>query len=132
VSAEAASNLYQELKLFFIDGSGLSKDALHIYGGLAIYLAARLLLPRWRWLAWTLVLLAALGGEWLDMRGEHLRGDLQPDAAHWHDVWNTLFWPTILLLVERWWPPAATRQSRSRAVPVEPSDEDAERRLEQA
>lgn len=122
--AAAASEIYQQLKLLLIDGSGLSKDALHIYGGMAIYLGARLLVPQRRWVAWTLVLAAALAGEWLDLRGENLRGDLQPDAAHWHDIWNTLWWPSVLVLLERWWPPASARG--------EASGEDAERGFEQA
>lgn len=123
--AAAASEIYQHLKLLLIDGSGLSKDALHIYGGMAIYLGARLLVPRRRWVAWILVLAAALTGEWLDLRGEHLRGDLQPETAHWHDIWNTMLWPSVLVLLERWWP-------RREAATPGVSGEDAERRLEQA
>ncbi len=119
----AASEIYQQVKLVLIDGSGLSKDALHVYGGMAIYLGMRLLVPRRRWVAWAVVLVAALAGEGLDMRGEHLRGDLQPDTAHWHDIWNTLFWPTILVLLERWWP---------RREPAPELSENAERGLEQA
>ena len=119
------SALYQQLKLWLIGGTGLSKDALHIYAGLAIFLIVRTL---WRGrrrtgAAWTLVLAAALAGEWIDIRGEHLRGALQPDAAHWHDVWNTLFWPSVLALI-------AWRSERRRAGGG--SGEDAERRFEQA
>ena len=121
----AASEIYQQVKLVLIDGSGLSKDALHVYGGMAIYLGMRLIVPRRRWVAWTAVLVAAVAGEALDMRGEHLRGDLQPDTAHWHDIWNTMFWPTILMLLERWWP-------RHEAAPAAGLSEDAERGLEQA
>ena len=120
----AASEIYQQVKLVLIDGSGLSKDALHVYGGMAIYLGMRLIVPQRRWVAWAAVLAAALAGEALDMRGEHLRGDLQPDTAHWHDIGNTLFWPTMLMMLERWWPhPRAS---------VTASGEDAERGLEQA
>lgn len=120
----AASEIYQQVKLVLIDGSRLSKDALHVYGGMAIYLGMRLIVPQRRWVAWAVVLIAALTGEWLDMQGEHLRGDLQPDTAHWHDIWNTLFWPTILMLLERWWPQPP--------APDTASGENAERGLEQA
>lgn len=115
------SAAYQQLKLWLIDGTGLSKDALHIYAGLAVFLIVRSL---WLWrrpriAAWIATLAVALIAEWIDVQGEALRGRLAPDAAHWHDIWNTMFWPTILLLIDGW---------RGR----KPSGEDAQRRLEQA
>lgn len=122
---DEATLLYQQLKLVLIDGSGLSKDALHIYAGMAVYLVVRLGLRRPAWLAWIAVVAAALVGEWLDIEGEYLRGRLAPDTAHWHDIWNTCLWPSVLVVVERWWP------QRAAADPL-PSGEDAERGLEQA
>ena len=137
-----ASTAFQHLKLWLIDGTGLSKDALHVYAGLAIFVAVHML---WRWrrrglAAWLAALAVALGAEWLDMQGETLRGALQPDAAHWHDVWNTMVWPTVLLAVRRWLAPAHADASTEDAAPEpsgedaapEPSGEDAERRFEQA
>ena len=125
MSAEAASLLYQQLKSVLIDGSGLGKDALHIYAGMAIYLAVRLGLRRPVWMAWIAVVIAAVAGEWLDIEGEYLRGRLAPEPGHWHDIWNTAFWPSVLALVERWWP-------RREAATPEASGENAERGLEQA
>lgn len=98
---------YQAVKLMLVDGSGLAKDALHVHFGLAVFVAARLV---WRWrygwaVAWLAALAVAVGGEWIDMRGEALSGALQPDSAHWHDIWNTMFWPTVLALVGRWLQP---------------------------
>lgn len=98
---------YQAVKFSLAESTGLAKDALHVYFGLALFLAVRLV---WRrrggWLlAWLAVLVMAVGGEWLDLRGEALAGALQPDSAHWHDVWNTMFWPTVLALVGRWLQP---------------------------
>ena len=98
---------FQAVKLVLIDGSGLAKDALHVHFGLAVFVAARLM---WRWrygwaVAWLAALGVTLGGEWLDLRGETLAGALQPDSAHWHDVWNTMFWPTVLALLGRWLQP---------------------------
>ncbi|NJS15677.1 MAG: hypothetical protein HC788_15120 [Sphingopyxis sp.] len=95
---------YQATKLLLVQGSGLAKDALHIYFGLALFLFVRLV---WRWrfgwlMAWLAVLVLAVGGEWLDLRGEGLAGAIQPDSAHWHDIWNTMFWPTVLALIGRW------------------------------
>jgi cell shape-determining protein MreD len=125
------ASLFEEQKLSVIEASGLGKDALHVYFGMALFLAVRLV---WRWrggwfVAWLAVLAMACGGEWLDLTVEHGRSTIQPDAAHWHDIWNTMFWPTVLLLVGRWLQPRA----KEAAVTVdEMSGENAERRFEQA
>ena len=71
----------------------------------------------------------ACGGEWLDMTVEASDAAVQPDAAHWHDIWNTMFWPTILLLVGRWLHPP--RGDAPEALDPVASGEDAERGLEQ-
>jgi hypothetical protein len=99
-----ASLTFQALKTQLLAATGLSKDALHVYLGLAMFLAVRLL---WRrrggWIAaWAAALALALTGEWLDLRGEAIRSALQSSSSHWHDIWNTMFWPTALLLVGRW------------------------------
>lgn len=125
------ASLFEDRKLSIIEASGLGKDALHIYFGLALFLLVRLM---WRWrggwiVAWLAVVAMACGGEWLDMTAEHSRSTIQPDAAHWHDIWNTIFWPSVLLLVGRWLQP----QAKDAAVMAsEMSGEDAERRFEQA
>ncbi|MBK6413977.1 hypothetical protein [Sphingopyxis sp.] len=124
------ASLFEERKLSIIEASGLG-DALHIYFGLALFLAVR---PAWRWrggwlVAWFAVLAMACGGEWLDMTAEHSRSTIQPDAAHWHDIWNTMFWPTVLLVIGRWLQPKA---KSAVDAPTDLSGEDAEGRLEQA
>lgn len=98
---------FQLFKLYLVESTGLAKDALHIYAGLMLFLAIRLL---WRrrggWLlAWTAVLAMACAAEYIDALNEHQRGDLRPDAEHWHDIWNTAFWPTISALVGPWLQP---------------------------
>jgi hypothetical protein len=145
------ASLFEARKGSVIDATGLDKDALHIYFGLAVFLAVRLL---WRWrggwvVAWLLVLAMACGGEWLDLTAEHSNSAIQPDAAHWHDIWNTMFWPTVLLFVGRWLQPrsqvpvdmAPARDAASPdevTPPISGDDapaslgEYAERRLEQA
>ena len=124
------ASLFGERKASLVELSGLDKDALHIYFGLALFLLIRLF---WRWrggwvVAWLTVLAMAVGGEWLDMTREMGDATIQPDAAHWHDIWNTMFWPTVLLLIGRWLQP----QAKDAAVMSEMSGEDAERRFEQA
>jgi hypothetical protein len=125
------ASLFTQQKTWLVTSTALSKDALHIYFGLALFVAVRLVW-RWRggWLAaWLAVLAMASGGEWLDMALEAQLSAIQPDAAHWHDIWNTMFWPTILLLIGRWLHPEA-RSAGDAAVEI--SGENAERRLEQA
>lgn len=145
------ASLFEARKVSVIDATGLDKDALHIYFGLAVFLAVRLV---WRWrggwvAAWLVVLAMACGGELLDVTAELGRSAIQPDAAHWHDIWNTMFWPTVLLLVGRWLQPAikapvAVEGDEALASPIRGapvlsveearvrSGENAERRLEQA
>ena len=125
------ASLFGERKASLVELSGLDKDALHIYFGLSLFLIIRLF---WRWrggwlVAWLAVLVMAIGGEWLDMTREMGDATIQPDAAHWHDIWNTIFWPTVLLLVGRWLQP---RTKDAAVMASEMSGEDAERRLEQA
>ena len=120
---------FQQVKLALLDVTGLGKDALHVHIGLALFIATRLV---WRrrggWLAaWLVALTAALSGEWLDAREEARIGLPMPDAAHWHDIWNTMLWPTVLLFLGRWLEP------RPGPVPAEtpaPSGDDAENAFE--
>jgi hypothetical protein len=114
----------QAFKLYMIEATHLAKDALHIYAGLALFIGVRLI---WRrrggWvLGWLAALAAALIVEWLDMRTEALEANLQPDAEHWKDIWNTMFWPTVLLLVGPWLQPrckvTATASSSSADQPL--------------
>ena len=125
--------LFEDRKASLVELSGLDKDALHIYFGLTLFLLIRLM---WRWrggwmVAWLAVVAMAIGGEWLDITREMGDSTIQPDATHWHDVWNTIFWPTVLMLVGRWLQPKAKTEAEA-AAPTERSGEDAERRFEQA
>lgn len=115
--------LFEARKVSVAEITGLDKDALHIYFGLALFMLVRL---AWRWrggwvAAWLAVFAMACGGELLDLTAEFGHSAVQPDAAHWHDIWNTMLWPTVLLLAGPWLQPKAKA-----------SGEDAERRLEQA
>lgn len=93
----------QSAKLFIIATLGLSKDALHIYVGLSVFLITALVLRKSlrSFLPWLAVLLVALAGESLDAFD-----DIQ-SLGHWrwgasiHDIVNTLFWPTVLLCLAR-------------------------------
>lgn len=93
----------QSAKLWLIGLVGLGKDALHIYVGLTLYIGAVLLLrwPARDWRPWLLVAAAALAGEVWDIRDTLVAGRPVLLAHNWHDVWNTLFWPSVLLLLAR-------------------------------
>jgi hypothetical protein len=93
----------ETLKLAIVAVTGLSKDTLHVYVGLATFVLAALLLrkPARSIVPWLFVLAIAILGEIVDMH-EDLR-----ILAYWrwldslHDIVNTLFWPTVLLLLAR-------------------------------
>jgi len=98
-----ATSAVQSAKLTVMAFTGLSKDALHVYVGLCVFLLAAALVkgsirsP----LPWLLVALAACAGEVADMVDDirvfgHWRW-----GASLHDVLNTLAWPTVLLLLAR-------------------------------
>jgi hypothetical protein len=97
------SSFFQVAKNILVYVTGLSRDSLHIYVGLCIFLGVALI---WRLsLAsskpWWCALLAAAGGELLDCRD-----DLR-QLGYWrvhdslHDLINTMFWPSVLLLLAR-------------------------------
>jgi hypothetical protein len=94
----------QEMKLLLMGSTGLSKDALHIYVGLAVFCLA---LTRWRIGSLPpllLVLAVALAGEVWDLV-DNIRTQVPMQwAGHFKDLWNTLFWPTALTVLARFTP----------------------------
>lgn len=106
-------NSFGDAKLVIVSFTGLSRDALHIYVGMAIYLAALLMLrgPRRHLGALALVAIAALGGELLDHWYELTRPKNCSIADHGYDLWNTLFWPLMLTIIR---PYLAPRRRRAR------------------
>ncbi len=95
---------YQDAKWILIGATGLAKDALHIYAGLAIFIAVHMC-GRGRHrpaLAWLVTLSFTLGAEGLDKVAEYVNARHSVDSGHWHDIWNTMFWPSVLALLGRW------------------------------
>ncbi len=92
----------QETKLLLMAGTGLGKDALHVYVGLLVFLLA---LTRWRLgsLPPLLIVLAvALAGEMWDLVDNMRSGAPMRWAGHGKDIANTLFWPAVLTGLGRW------------------------------
>ena len=99
----ADTSLVQSFKLSIVGFSGLSKDALHVYAGLMVWLLAAALFRKsiTTLRPWLAVLVVALGIEafdafddWVDLGRWRYRASL-------HDIVNTLFWPTVLALLAR-------------------------------
>lgn len=93
----------QSIKLAIVSGAGLSKDALHIYVGLSVFLvtAAVLRKPLQSIIPWLAVAAVAIAGEALDMRDDITSFGYWRWEASLHDVLNTLLWPTVLLLLAK-------------------------------
>jgi cell shape-determining protein MreD len=94
---------FQQGKIWLMQLTGLPKDTLHVYVGLALFLLTAILLrrPLRSNLPIGVVILAALAGEAWDVLDTHMAGRTIRWAWNWHDLWNTCFWPTILFLLAR-------------------------------
>ncbi len=94
----------QQIKLLVVEHSHLSKDSLHIYVAMTLFLGSALLF-RWplkSWKPWLVVLAAALAGEAWDLRDSVVYDTRIYLLANARDVVNTIFWPTILMFLARW------------------------------
>ena len=93
----------QAVKLWLVQHVHLAKDALHIYVALILLFGSALLFG-WRlasWRPWLLVAAVAVAGEVWDVRDSVTYGTPVVLSANVHDLWNTLFWPSVILLLAR-------------------------------
>ena len=99
----AATSFVQSLKLSVVGFTGLSKDALHVYAGLAGCLLAAALFRRsiTTLRPWLAVLVVALCVEAFDAFDDWVDLGRWRYMASLHDVLNTMFWPTVLALLAR-------------------------------
>lgn len=95
---------FQQVKIALVQLLGLPRDALHIYVGLAVFLAAAALLrrPLGSWVPIAAVVAVALIGEAWDLLDTRSAGARPRLDRNWHDVWNTCFWPFLLFLLARY------------------------------
>ena len=99
----AAPSPLQASKLWLAHHVGLTKDALHVYVALILFFGSAALLG-WRLSGrrpWLLVLFAVLFGEAWDIRDSLVYRTPLILSANLHDIWNTLFWPTVIMLLAR-------------------------------
>lgn len=115
---------WYHVKLVALEATNLSRDALHIFGGVGGQIAAAVLLRRTLAspLPWLAVLVVELANEWFDLTYETWR-----DRPMWpgsvHDVWVTMLVPTMLLLLARY-APALFHRPQAAAPAAEPGPED--------
>lgn len=99
----ADTSFVQTLKLDIVGFTGLSKDALHIYLGLGVWLLAAALFRRsiTSLRPWLAVLVVACVIEGFDAFDDWVQLGRWRWRASLHDVVNTLFWPTVLAVLAR-------------------------------
>lgn len=90
-------------KQLVIDATDLAKDALHVHIGLLVFFVAALMLcwPLGSGKPWAASLTTALAGEIWDITDMTQAGAVLDLAASWHDIWNTMLWPTIITVLAR-------------------------------
>lgn len=93
------SMLNQQLKAFIQGFTFLSRDALHIYGGLIFYLAWRLIFRnKYRMLPLFIIAAFTLINEGFDLHYYHEKLGYYRYTAGLADFFNTLFVPVVLHL----------------------------------
>jgi hypothetical protein len=86
---------YKDAIVRYLD---LSNDSLHVHGALILLFGSAILIRRRpdNLFSWLIVLIAELFNEYADLRGDAPGED--SIAAGLHDLYNTMFWPTLILL----------------------------------
>jgi hypothetical protein len=96
-------SLFQSAKIMLGELTNLGKDALHIYVGMGVMLLVAIAFKKslgdWRPIA--AVALASVAGEVWDVIDTYSGGRLPRFDANWKDIWNTMFWPTMLFVLAR-------------------------------
>lgn len=98
------TSIVQTIKFAIVTSSGLEKDALHIYVGLAVFFATALIFKKplksmWPYLA---VLAIAVAGEFFDLRDDLANWGRWRWKASLHDIANTQFWPAVIMMLAKY------------------------------
>jgi hypothetical protein len=95
---------FQSMKHEIVQFASLSKDALHIYVGMGVFLIGSALAQKGLRSTFPILVVAvmALVGELLDARDDlRIHGHWRVMASL-HDFTNTVFWPLMLWLLARY------------------------------
>jgi len=95
------TSFYQSLKLEIVELVDLSKDAIHIHIGLAVFFMSVLLMSRNKITIKCLipVFLVAISMELLDLYDDQRSLGFFRFSNSLHDLINTLIWPIIIWLL---------------------------------
>jgi cell shape-determining protein MreD len=109
---------YAEFKLLLGDWLGLEKDALHIHAAILLYILAMFAFRQTRRsrFPWLFVLAVELANETYDLIHQDMLGEELRYHDSIKDLWNTMLWPTVLLLIGRY---TSLFQHRTRCPPAE-------------
>ena len=115
--------MYNALKTQLSELLSITKDALHIHIGLAIFLGAALIFRRSlaSWLPWLALLAFEFANELMDIFHFHGGAIGFEVGDSLKDILNTMFWPTVVLLAARW----QKRRRGQSATVVPPTDDTA-------
>lgn len=99
-----AMSTFHSVKHEIVQFASLSKDALHIYVGLAVFLLAAALARKGMKSLFPLlaVVAVALLGELLDARDDFRNLGRWRIGASLHDLFNTTLWPLVIWLLARY------------------------------
>ena len=103
-------------KTRLVDFVGLTNDAMHVHGSILILFASAIFLRRrpdssWCWL---IVFAAELFNEYADLKGV-APGEATIDAAI-HDLYNTMLWPSVILVLGRFLFPPRKKETIASAA----------------
>lgn len=97
-----------DIKIWLESTTGFDRDALHIYGAVAVQFCFALFFRRslaspWPWIA---VFIVAVANEYIDYQrvGPSEASIAIYQAEGYKDMWNTMIIPTALMLIARFWP----------------------------
>lgn len=96
-------SIFQDTKSWLVDWTGLARDGLHIHVGLIVFFAAALIFrwPMRSWKPWAVAIAITLVGEAWDIRDTLASGRRLRLAYYWQDLWNTMLWPTAIVILAR-------------------------------
>ena len=126
---QSLAELWIGYKTRLTDIVGLTNDAMHVHGSILILFVSAIVLRRrpdsiWCWL---IVLAAELFNEYADLKG--LAPGEASIRASVHDLYNTMFWPTVILIAGRLlFPPRAKEPEAA----TDPSGDFADEALEES